>query len=199
VAPYTRQSGRWKGKSMIAGGRAAARSAVFMAALTASQHNPLLKAFYRRLLAAGKPKMVALIAVARKLLVILNAMTRDKKPWQYARQTTQSLRRPRALARGRLEGWKHAPACCHPSRRSRDFVALAPQDDGEFVCSASRDLPMIVATLFFYLFACICVASGFMVIAARNPVHSVLFPIRPFFTPPPLFVLAFPAFLALIL
>ena len=84
VAPYTRQSGRWKGKSMIAGGRAAARSAVFMAALTASQHNPLLKAFYRRLLAAGKPKMVALIAVARKLLVILNAMIRDKKPWQYA-------------------------------------------------------------------------------------------------------------------
>ena len=84
VAPYTRQSGRWKGKSMIAGGRAAARSAVFMAALTASQHNPLLKTFYRRLLAAGKPKMVALIAVARKLLVILNAMIRDKKPWQYA-------------------------------------------------------------------------------------------------------------------
>jgi transposase len=84
VAPYTRQSGRWKGKSMIAGGRAAARSAVFMAALTASQHNPLLKAFYRRLLAAGKPKMVALIAVARKLLTILNAMIRDKKPWQHA-------------------------------------------------------------------------------------------------------------------
>jgi transposase len=84
VAPYTRQSGRWKGKSMIAGGRAAARTAVFMAALTASRHNPLLKAFYRRLLAAGKPKMVALIAVARKLLVILNAMIRDKKPWQYA-------------------------------------------------------------------------------------------------------------------
>ena len=84
VAPYTRQSGRWKGKSMIAGGRAAARTAIYMAALTASQHNPVLKAFYRRLLAAGKPKMVALVAVARKLLVILNAMIRDKKPWQYA-------------------------------------------------------------------------------------------------------------------
>ena len=84
VAPFTRQSGRWKGKSMIAGGRAPARTAIYMAALSASQHNPVLKAFYRRLLAAGKPKMVALIAVARKLLVILNAMIRDRKPWQYA-------------------------------------------------------------------------------------------------------------------
>jgi transposase len=84
IAPFTRQSGRWKGKSIIAGGRAAARSAIFMAALTASQHNPILKAFYRQLLGRGKPKMVALIAVARKLLVILNAMIRDKKPWQFA-------------------------------------------------------------------------------------------------------------------
>jgi transposase len=84
LAPFTRQSGRWKGKSMIAGGRAAPRTALYMAALSASQHNPVLKVFYQRLLATGKPKMVALIAVARKLLVILNAMIRDKKPWQYA-------------------------------------------------------------------------------------------------------------------
>lgn len=84
VAPFTHESGRWKGKSMIAGGRAPARAAIYMAALSASHHNPVLRAFYRRLLAAGKPKMVALIAVARKLLVILNAMIRDKKPWQYA-------------------------------------------------------------------------------------------------------------------
>jgi len=84
VAPFTRQSGRWKGKSMIAGGRAAVRTAIYMAALAASQHNPVLKAFYRRLVAAGKPKMVALIAVARKLLTILNAMIRDRKPWQHA-------------------------------------------------------------------------------------------------------------------
>ena len=84
VAPFTRQSGRWKGKSMIAGGRAAARTAIYMAALSASQHNPVLKAFYLRLLAAGKPKMVALIAVARKLLTILNAMIRDQTPWQHA-------------------------------------------------------------------------------------------------------------------
>ena len=84
VAPFTRQSGNWKGKSMIGGGRAAARSAAFMAALSAIRCNPVLRAFYRHLLAAGKPKMVALIAVARKTLTILNAMLRDKKPWQIA-------------------------------------------------------------------------------------------------------------------
>jgi len=84
VAPFTRQSGRWRGKSMIAGGRAGPRAAVFMAALTASRCNPVLRAFYRGLLARGKPKMVALIAVARKVLTILNAMLRDKKQWQPA-------------------------------------------------------------------------------------------------------------------
>jgi transposase len=84
VAPFTRQSGRWKGKSMIGGGRGAARAALFLVALVASRHNPVLKAFYLRLLALGKPKMVALIAVARKILTILNAMIRDKKPWQPA-------------------------------------------------------------------------------------------------------------------
>ena len=84
VAPYTRQSGRWRGKSMIGGGRAAARSAVYLAALSAIRCNPVLRAFYQHLLAAGKPKMVALVAVARKILTILNAMLRDKKPWQHA-------------------------------------------------------------------------------------------------------------------
>lgn len=84
VAPFTRQSGRWRGKSMIGGGRAAARSATFMAALSAIRCNPVMKAFYQHLLAAGKPKMVAMIAVARKILTILNAMLRDKKPWQIA-------------------------------------------------------------------------------------------------------------------
>lgn len=84
VAPFIRQSGRWRGKSMIAGGRAGPRAAVFMAALTASRCNPVLRAFYQALLARGKPKMVALIAVARKVLTILNAMLRDKKQWQPA-------------------------------------------------------------------------------------------------------------------
>jgi transposase len=84
VAPFTRQSGRWKGKSMIAGGRAPARTALYMAALSAISHNPPLKVFYQRLLAVGKKKMVALIAVARKLLTVINAMLRDRKQWQPA-------------------------------------------------------------------------------------------------------------------
>jgi transposase len=84
LAPFTRQSGHWKGKSMIGGGREAARCALFLAALVASRYNPVLAIFYQRLLALGKPKMVALIAVARKLLTILNAMLRDKKKWQHA-------------------------------------------------------------------------------------------------------------------
>ena len=84
LAPFTRQSGAWKGKSMIGGGRAPVRSALFICAMVATRYNPLLKAFYQRLRDAGKPKMVALIAVARKLLTILNAVLRDKKPWQPA-------------------------------------------------------------------------------------------------------------------
>lgn len=84
VAPFTRQSGHWKGKSMIGGGRGSARRALYIAALVASRHNPVLRTFYRRLLAAGKPKMVALVAVARKILTTLNAMLRDKRKWQPA-------------------------------------------------------------------------------------------------------------------
>lgn len=84
LAPWTRQSGKWKGKSFTGGGRTATRTALFMGALVATRHNPLLKAFYQRLTAAGKPKMVAIIAVARKLLTILNAILRDKTPWQTA-------------------------------------------------------------------------------------------------------------------
>lgn len=84
LAPFVRQSGRWKGRSKIGGGRTALRAALYMAALSAIRCNPQLKSFYRHLLSAGKPKMVALIAVARKLLTILNAMLRDQKPWQPA-------------------------------------------------------------------------------------------------------------------
>jgi transposase len=81
LAPFTRQSGRWRGKSRIPGGRTAVRTALFMGAMVAKKHNPVLKAFSDRLLAAGKSKMVALIAVARKLLTILNAIVRDRRPW----------------------------------------------------------------------------------------------------------------------
>lgn len=82
LAPWTRQSGQWKGKSVIGGGRSTVRAALFLGAMTAARHNPVLKAFRDRLVAAGKPKLVALIAVARKLLTILNAILREGKPWQ---------------------------------------------------------------------------------------------------------------------
>ena len=84
LAPFTRQSGQWRGRSLIGGGRTTVRTALFMGALVAKKHNPVLKAFFDRLVAAGKPKMVALIAVARKLLTILNAILRDNRPWQNA-------------------------------------------------------------------------------------------------------------------
>jgi len=84
LAPFTRQSGQWRGKSFIGGGRTSVRAALFMGAMVARRHNPILKAFFERLVAAGKPRMVALIAVARKLLTILNAILRDQKPWQTA-------------------------------------------------------------------------------------------------------------------
>lgn len=84
LAPHTRQSGQWKGQSFISGGRAEPRSCLFIAAMVATRHNPPPKAFYQRLLDAGKPRKLALIAVARKLLTILNAILRDKKSWQHA-------------------------------------------------------------------------------------------------------------------
>lgn len=84
LAPWTRQSGKWRGKSFIGGGRAVVRSSLFMAALVATRHNQTLMAFHQRLIATGKPKMVAIIAVARKLLTILNAIIRDRKSWQNA-------------------------------------------------------------------------------------------------------------------
>jgi transposase len=84
LAPWTRQSGQWRGKSFIGGGRASVRTALFQGAMVAARHNPVLKSFFHHLTAAGKPKMVAFIAVARKLLTILNAIVRDQKPWQNA-------------------------------------------------------------------------------------------------------------------
>jgi transposase len=84
LAPFTRQSGKWRGRSFIGGGRTQVRTALFMGALSAARYNPALKAFRDRLVNNGKPKLVALIATARKLLVILNAIIRDNKPWRTA-------------------------------------------------------------------------------------------------------------------
>lgn len=82
LAPWTRQSGQWKGKSFIGGGRASVRAVLFVGAMTAARYNPDLKIFRDRLVAAGKPKLVALVATARKLLTLLNAILRDRQPWR---------------------------------------------------------------------------------------------------------------------
>lgn len=89
VAPFNRDSGRWRGKRTTWGGRAPVRSKLYMAALSASQHNPVIRAFYERLIEAGKPKKVALTACMRKLIVTLNAMVRNGTLWDpnYATST----------------------------------------------------------------------------------------------------------------
>jgi transposase len=82
LAPWTRQSGQWKGKSFIGGGRADVRAALFTGAMVAARYNPDLKVFRDKLVQAGKPKLVALVATARKLHTILNAIVRDQQPWR---------------------------------------------------------------------------------------------------------------------
>ena len=82
LAPWTRQSGQWRGKSFIGGGRKSVRSSLFVGAMVAARYNPQLKSFRDKLVAAGKPKLIALVAVARKLITILNAILRDRRPWQ---------------------------------------------------------------------------------------------------------------------
>ena len=78
LAPYNRDSGKWKGKRFIQGGRSRVRKALYMPTLTAITHNPILSAYYHRLTEKeGKPGKVALIATMRKLLCVLNRMLRD--------------------------------------------------------------------------------------------------------------------------
>ncbi|MGX2965325.1 IS110 family RNA-guided transposase [Shewanella sp. FeAMO] len=81
VAPITRESGRYKGKRVIQGGRAQVRTVLYMAMMSAMQCNPVFKDTYARLLEAGKPKKVAIIACVRKMVVILNSMLRDGIMW----------------------------------------------------------------------------------------------------------------------
>jgi transposase len=82
LAPYARESGKWRGKRFVSGGRSVVRAALYMAALTASRCDPTLKAFYRRLVDQGKPAKLALTALMRKLLTVLNAIIRDNRPWR---------------------------------------------------------------------------------------------------------------------
>lgn len=81
VAPLNRDSGQYRGKRRVWGGRAAIRAALYMAALVGTRYNPVLKAFYQRLVQVGKPKKVALTACIHKLLLILNAVLRTRLPW----------------------------------------------------------------------------------------------------------------------
>lgn len=82
VAPFAQESGRWRGQRRIRGGRADVRTLLYMAALTATRCNPVIRALYRRLKAAGKPTKVALTACMRHLLIMLNAMVRKHERWQ---------------------------------------------------------------------------------------------------------------------
>lgn len=83
VAPINRDSGRLRGKRRIQGGRAVVRTVLYMATLSATQCNPVIRAFYKKLVAQGKHKKVALTACMRKFITILNAMVRDKVEWVF--------------------------------------------------------------------------------------------------------------------
>ena len=82
VAPFNRESGRHKGKQKIQGGRSAVRSVLYMGTVAGIRSNPVLRSFYERLVAKGKPKKLALTACMRKLLVILNTMIKNGTRWQ---------------------------------------------------------------------------------------------------------------------
>jgi len=82
VAPFCRDSGTMKGKRSTWGGRAQVRTALYMAALSASKYNPAIKLFYERLIAKGKTKKVALVACMRKLLIVMNTMVKNNEPWR---------------------------------------------------------------------------------------------------------------------
>jgi len=84
VAPFNRDSGQLRGKRRIRGGRRSVRTVLYLGAMAAVRFNPVVKAFYDRLLAAGKNKKVALIACVRKMVVMLNAMLRDARKWNPA-------------------------------------------------------------------------------------------------------------------
>lgn len=91
VAPLANDSGKRSGKRRVWGGRADVRAVVYMATLSAIRHNPVIGVFHKRLIAAGKPKKVAIVACMRKLLTIINAMLRDKAMWDAAKHVQQPV------------------------------------------------------------------------------------------------------------
>ena len=88
VAPINNDSGLKAGHRYIQGGRAHIRRTLYMAALVATRYNATMRAFYQRLRDAGKPAKVAIVAVMRKIIIVLNAMVRDQKPWQSVKELT---------------------------------------------------------------------------------------------------------------
>ena len=120
VAPYNRDSGTRRGKRAVWGGRSRVRAVLYMGALVASRHNPAIRDFYQRLLAAGKPKKVALVASMRKLLVTLNAMLKHGYPWRDMTQPVvarncSDLRGSEQLA----AGGEGVQASCAPGAEDR--------------------------------------------------------------------------------
>lgn len=87
LAPINRDSGTLRGRRMIGGGRATVRKGLYMATLVATKHNPIIRDHYQQLLARGKAKMTALVACMRKLLLILNAILKQNKPWKFTPTT----------------------------------------------------------------------------------------------------------------
>ncbi len=83
VAPFNRDSGMFRGKRSVWGGRAPVRAVLYMATLVSTRHNPVIRSFYQRLLERGKAKKVALVACMRKLLTIMNAILKNQRAWQY--------------------------------------------------------------------------------------------------------------------
>jgi transposase len=115
VTPLANDSGKHRGKRSIWGGRADVRAMLYMAALTAKRHNPVLKAFAERLKQAGKPPKVVIVACMRKLLTIMNAMLKHNTPWQ-----AQSARPPPRYPR--VPHKKEDIPCYRPSASSSDLT-----------------------------------------------------------------------------
>lgn len=110
VAPLNRDSGRYSGRRFVWGGRGRVRAALYMSALSASRHNPRIRAFYERLLESGKPKKVALVACMRKLLTILNAMLRHGEYWRAEEPPVRQPREEAAAGEGRSPSADRAAA-----------------------------------------------------------------------------------------
>lgn len=85
LAPMARQSGQWRGKAFIQGGRKHLRDALYMPAVVAARHNPDMKRFYDRLIKAGKPAKVALAAIMRKLILLANLLIKQDREWTQKR------------------------------------------------------------------------------------------------------------------